>query len=161
MHVTTHGLEQRIKHLQGRLQMFGDMPALSEERSVGVLFFSLKGRLPGFGLQPEIGQVRLAERWRRSGDGWRLSAYVYEYQRDALNPCGPGTFGYHLHAMTEVDPSGRAVPHAKVEDGSASDPHYQHGAVSVDDAIDAFFLLDASGGPISPRGLDPLFPRRR
>lgn len=93
MHLTAHGLEQRTSRLQARLQMFGDRPDLSEERSVEVRYFSLKGRLPGFGLQPEVGQVRVAERWRRSGDGWHLSAYVYEYQCDPSNHLAPARSG--------------------------------------------------------------------
>ena len=161
MRLTAHGLEQRINRLRARLQMFGDMPDSTEMKTLDLRFFSLKQRLPGFGLQPEVGQVRVAEQWRRSGGAWHLVEYVYEYQRDESNPAGAGRLGYHCHALSEVDPSGRPVPHATVEDGGRNDRHHRYGVVDVDVAIDAFFALDASGRPISSVGLVPMFPGRR
>lgn len=41
MTLTNQGLEQRINHLRGRLQMFGDMPDLKVENSVELRFFSM------------------------------------------------------------------------------------------------------------------------
>ena len=156
MTLTTQGLEQRINHLRGRLQMFGDMPDLKVENSVELRFFSMKQRLPGLGFRPEVGQVRITEKWPRDGAVW-LVYYLYDYDRLKGHPLGAGLYGFHLHAFVT---GGRPVLHLKVVDGRRRDPHYIGGAITVDAAIDFFFRLDASEQPIDSRGLTPIFPER-
>lgn len=157
MPLTTHALEQRINHLRGRLQMFGDMPDLAVENNVEIRFFSLKQRLPGFGLRPQVGQVVITERWSRDGAAWRLVYYVYDYGRLSGHPLGAGLYGFHFHPLEKA---GRPISHCKVVDGRRRDPHYIGGAVAVDDAIAFFFRLDAGDQPIDSRGLTPMFPQR-
>lgn len=157
MDLVKAALEQRIERLHGRLQMFGDEPDLHREPVAEVAFYQLIEHLPGFRVEPAIAQVRISERWTLKADGsWRLGYYVYDYERFVGHPAGAGAFGYHLHPLASGGPP---VTHAKVVDGRAGDPHYRTGAVDVDDAVDLFFRMDASGDRITPAGLAPLWHR--
>lgn len=138
--------------MTARFDHLGETFVRDEGASTGYRWLQWTSVAPYAGM--ELGRFQYDEYFERSGGGWAMIKYAYDFLEVVRN----SRLAFHWHPV--IDP--RPTPHAHCEPraGEPAHEHYRHVELTIHEALEEHVKWWASDIDLTCEGLRPLISER-
>jgi hypothetical protein len=148
MWLAESSLNQRVVEMTARFDHIGETFVRDEGSATGYRWLQMTSIAPYAGM--ELGRFQYDEYFERSGGGWEMVKYAYDFLEVVRN----SRLAFHWHPVMEP----AQTPHAHCEP-AAGDPeheHYRFIELTMHEALEEHMRWWASDTELTCEGLRPL-----